>query len=66
MPFDEACDERAEWHDVEALTACVVQRRLREAAPETATLARLVDFGVRECDAALPAPVARYIDASSS
>src|SRR5437588_12487881 len=57
MPFDEARDERAEWHDVEALTACVVQRRLCQAAPEAAALARLVYLGVRECDAALPAPV---------
>jgi hypothetical protein len=52
MATDEIRDVRAEWDHLEALSACVLERRGHEAGAEAAALVPLVDLGVRERDAA--------------
>jgi hypothetical protein len=62
MLLDVVRDEGAERNDVQALAACVVQRGGGETAPEPTPLARLVDFGIRGGDPAIPAPVSGKAD----
>src|SRR5438270_1432146 len=55
-------DERAERQDSEALTARVLERGRGEAAAEAAALARRVDLGVGERDAAVASAVGGEAD----